>query len=501
MRLGLMCALAAFVLGVGFALLFPVPWWIAATFVCSALLLVLIPRVRVHSVALLVVLCVGSCSLGIVRVEFAERASVPSPLLPDGAHIEASGVVVREPDVRDANTLYTVELDTVAGAPARITVLTRMPHRPAYAYGDRLALRGAVSVPEAFETDAGRVFDYPGFLKKDGIHYVMRYPNAERVSGGHASLVLASLFTIKRAWLASVAFVVPEPGAGLLGGLVVGVKRSLGEAWLERFQTVGLVHIVVLSGFNLTIVSYLIYALCAPFSPRLRFIAASCGIVAFALMVGAGAAVARATIMALLGLLAVYTTRPYAVLRALMVAAAAMVAHNPYVLLFDPGFQLSVAATAGLIGLTPALMSRFAYVPDMVGLREIVATTFATQLAVLPLIWYQVGELSLVALAANLLVLPLVPVLMLIGFLAGALALLSTALALPLAYLAHLMLSYVFLVVRTGAELPYASITVPPMSPVWVLALYALAGGAWYLLTRRMGATEQLQSAEPGAAS
>lgn len=485
MRHGLMYALASFILGVGLASVFEVSGALisAAALLCA--LIVFLPRLRAQYAALIGIMCLSMAFLGIARVELADRAALPVPQLADEQRIVASGVITREPDVRETGTLYTVKLDSVNNNTAQVVVLARMPQRPAFAYGDRLTLSGEVAFPKEFETDAGRVFDYPGFLKKDGVHYLMVYPEVERTAQGQGSSIVAALFSLKRTWLAAVASVVPEPGAGLLGGLVVGAKRSLGEAWLERFQRVGLVHIVVLSGFNLTIVAYMLQALCRPFSPRVRIAVAAVGIVAFAVMVGASAAVLRATAMALLGLLAAYVARPYAVLRALLIAAALMVAHNPYVLLSDPGFQLSFVATAGLIILSPWWAARLGMVPAAFGMREIVAATLATQLAVLPLLVYQAGEVSIVALPLNLLVLPLVPLLMLIGFVTGCVALVSTMLAQPLAYIAHLLLMYVFAIVRAGAEFPYAVVSTPPVHALMVVLVYAAAAALWLFLMRR----------------
>jgi competence protein ComEC len=111
-------------------------------------------------------------------------------------------------------------------------------------------------------------------------------------------------------------------------------------------------------------------------------------------------------------------------------------------------------------------------------MREIVTATIATQLAVLPLLLYQIGQLSIVALPVNLLVLPLVPATMLVGFLAGLVALVAPFMATPLALVAGLMLRYMFWVVELFSRVPFAAVNVPPIS-TWMLAcIYALM--AWY---------------------
>jgi competence protein ComEC len=281
--------------------------------------------------------------------------------------------------------------------------------------------------------------------------------------------------------LSSVSQLLPEPNASLLGGLVVGAKRSLGDEWLDAFRETGIIHIVVLSGYNLTLVANSIVRATA-FLPRgVGLGAGIAGIIGFALMVGGGATVVRASVMGILGMLAAYINRPNTLMRMLTIAAVAMVLWNPFVLLYDPGFQLSFLATLGLIYGVAPIEAHLGFITERLGLRGIVAATLATQLAVLPLLLFQVGAVSLVAPIVNVLVLPVIPIVMFIGFLAGLMGFASTTLALPLAWLAHLILSYVFIVVDFFAGIPLSSVTLPDV-PLWLLAaLYGVLYVAYRL--------------------
>ena len=89
-----------------------------------------------------------------------------------------------------------------------------------------------------------------------------------------------------------------------------------------------------------------------------------------------------------------------------------MIAVNPYVLAYDIGFQLSFIATLGLIYLSMIMENKLGLVTERFGVRGIVATTISAQVAVLPWLFYQIGEVSLVSLPTNLLIVPLVPVTM-----------------------------------------------------------------------------------------
>ena len=132
------------------------------------------------------------------------------------------------------------------------------------------------------------------------------------------------------------------------------MKRALGKDLEEVFRTVGIIHIVVLSGYNIMIVADAIMRVLALFFfPRTRLIIGVGTIALFAILVGLSATVVRASMMAALVLIARGTGRQYAVLRALAFAGTVMLLINPYLLVYDPVFQLSFLATLGLILLSP----------------------------------------------------------------------------------------------------------------------------------------------------
>jgi competence protein ComEC len=215
------------------------------------------------------------------------------------------------------------------------------------------------------------------------------------------------------------------------------------------------------------------------------------GIVLYTLLVGADAAVVRAAIMGGLFVLALYLGRQSEVRTSLIFAAIVMTAINPYVL-WDVGFQLSFAATAGLIWLAP-LLERTAERPlaALVGagharggmrlLSAALLVTLAAQIATGPLIVYHFGRLSAISLLTNLLILPVQPMVML----AGGLAALAGMVWLPagqfLGWLAWLPLAWTVWVVDWTAAAPFASVSLGHFSPWLLAAIYAgLAAVVWW---------------------
>ncbi|HMA78582.1 MAG TPA: ComEC/Rec2 family competence protein [Candidatus Paceibacterota bacterium] len=426
-------------------------------------------------------------ALGMLRMEVATWSAVSAALEPQvGQTVEVTGVVVREPDVRERSQhLYL----RVPDEPQLLLVLTDR-YRD-IAYGDQLRMAGQLSQPEAFTTELGRTFDYPGFLQAREVSYLVRYPEELSVVGvGQGNPLIAGLLTFKEQFQVALRSVVPAPSVQLAEGILLGEKQGLGETWEELFRRTGVIHIVVLSGFNvMLVVGFMLFTLSYVTGVRGKVIGGLIGITTFVLLVGLSPSVTRAGIMAGLVLLALLLGRSYAIVRALLLAGAIMVLVNPYVLLYDPGFQLSFMATLGLIVVAPYFEERLTLAPQTLNVRSYIVATIATQIAVLPLLLYHIGEVSLVAVLANVLVLPAVATAMALAFATGLVALIHTSLALPLAWLTDVVLRYMLAVVAWLGEWPLAAVPVPYF-PIWALVLcYALVGYWWY---RRTHPTDHL---------
>src|SRR5574343_601552 len=123
-----------------------------------------------------------------------------------------------------------------------------------YEYGQKLRLYGKLNAPFNFKSNGNRVFDYINFLSKDGIYFEMKKPKIEYLKNNEISII-RNLFKIKQSFLDNLKSVLGEPHAALAGGLVVGEKSALGKDLINDFRKAGLIHIVVLSGYNITIVA------------------------------------------------------------------------------------------------------------------------------------------------------------------------------------------------------------------------------------------------------
>lgn len=213
----------------------------------------------------------------------------------------------------------------------------------------------------------------------------------------------------------------PHPSSALAAGILLGSQSAkLPHEVFSDFQKTGLTHILAVSGFNIVI---LVSALGAAFTIFPRKIASATILVIlflFVLLTGATPSVVRAGIMGSLSVVARLAGRRSAGLRALGITAAAMLIFD-FSIIADIGFQLSFAATAGLILLAKPFDNFFASkcrLPEWGGIREIWSSTLAAQVFTLPLILFYFQGFFLLSPIVNVIILPFIPYLMLGSFLA-----------------------------------------------------------------------------------
>jgi len=408
-------------------------------------------------------------SLGALRMEVAFWNEISTTFEPQlETTVSFEGIVMREPDVRTRTQHLYIETEG-----ERILVTTN-PYLEVK-YGDRVLVEGKLTKPEAFETDLGRTFDYKGYLRARGVSYMISFAEVTVTGAESGNAFVSALLNFKNAFLVSIESTIPAPEVGLAAGLLLGVKQALGEDLEEAFRKAGITHIVVLSGYNIMlVVAFVMYVLALILPFRARLIVGLAAIVAFACMVGLSATVVRASIMAALILIAKITGRTYEVIRALLIAALVMLIVNPYLLVYDVGFQFSFIATLGLILIAPQLEKYVGFMPTRLGLREFLTATLATQIFITPILLYQMGEFSVVSVIVNMMILPMVPVAMLLTFATGMIGFFSTTLAMPIAYTAYLSLLYIITVAERFAALPFSAFSVPSFPFIVVVCSYGI---------------------------
>jgi len=434
---------------------------------------------RPRSIIILISIFILSFSLGILRYEIKEvRKNNESITIFIGEKIVMEGVISEELSIKDNGARLTVTSDLVLFSSKAFEInekiLVSTGLFPEFKYGDRVKVAGKLEKPENFLTDNDKNFDYVNYLAKEDVFYQISFAQVEIISRGNGSFIKNILFNFKNEFIRKLNILIKEPESSLLGGLLLGAKNSLGSDLQADFRLAGVSHIVALSGYNITIVAESIMMALAFLPKAFSLSFGILGIILFAIMTGGTATVVRASVMALLVLLARSTGRTYDMTRALLLAGVFMLIQNPKILVFDISFQLSFLATLALILVSPLVEKKLSFVTDKYKLRELLVATISTQIFVLPFLLYKMGLFSVYALVANLLILPLIPAVMLFGFLAGTVAFASVFFATPIAFVCSLLLSYMLKVIEIVAGLPFSSLTIKNFPISLVILAYLI---------------------------
>ncbi len=394
---------------------------------------------------------------------------------------EFQGQIVREVDTR--SDCQNLVLESGHGL-----VHVKVGRYPEYEYGDVLVVRGELQEPAEFDG-----FSYKNYLSRYDIYSVMYSPRIELVERGSGNIFWSKMFEFKGYFESRLNEIFPEPSASLSAGLLLGSRRGIPDEIQEYFRITGLSHIVAISGYNITIVIAFVGALLG-FLPKKKQIFFACGfVVLFTVFVGASAAVVRASIMGVIGLLAIWFGRKSYVTNSLILSAFLMNFFNPKILVYDVGFQLSFAATCGLVYVSPLLEKWvqekapwvWCAIPQGFCIRESLFLTLSAQVTALPIIIMNFEQLSLVSPLANMFVAVLIPWAMLLSFGAAGLYMLGVKFGgLLIGYFAWFFMSGIVYIAEKFSELPLAVVNIGFVEP-WMLGLYFVV--LIYFISRKFG--------------
>lgn len=407
--------------------------------------------------------------LGAARYQFAQPTISPEHIAWfNGQNVKmvVEGRLVDPPDLRDQFTYLRVKVDRIHPArdfhfvPVRGLLLARVDPGGSWRYGDQVRLTGYLQEPFSNET-----FNYRDYLAHQDIYSVMDNARGIALLHDQGSPLLSAIYSFRQSALERVYKFFPDPEASLLAGILLGVRTGIPQKVNEAFRLTSTSHVIAISGFNITILAGLfIFVFRRLFGRKRGMILTILVVILYTIMVGASAAVVRAAILAVMGLFGHEVGRRQTGLNSLAIVAAGMSLFQPGVL-WDIGFQLSFAATLGLILYADPFLESFNTLAAKILPPERIKRlagpvgayllfTLAAQLTTLPLILHYTGVLSLSALLANPLILPAQPPLMILGGIATLVGLISATLGQWISYLAWPFLAFTIRAVELLAGIP-----------------------------------------------
>lgn len=449
------------------------PWLALLAFVAGLAALLAGPDRRLRITAL----AVGLGVLGVWRV-FGFLPDLQASPFPAGT-VVVHGTISDRPEPRDAALLLALDVDRLQREgrwePVRMRALVRTDRYAEWAYGDRVVAAGELR-PVGTETRY-----WAEHLARRGIYVAMEYPRMrleDRPDGPDPRRWIDAL----RGRLDEIcATLLPEPQASLLAGILVGARASMPADFRDALNATSTSHIVAVSGFNVTVVAGLAQLAALRFLARREAtLLALLAVWVYALLTGLPPSAFRAATMASMALGAILVGRGGDSLGFLCLSGALIAGLDP-LMLSDLGFQLSFLATAGLVLLEPVLRRWLRRLPGW--LVTSLSVTLAAQLATLPILVVNFHYLSLVSPLSNLLIAPMLPGVMVVGWLAVALAAVAEPLGQLVAPVAWLYLTYLVEVIRWTARIPGAAVATGGLEAgvVAVYYLLLLAVALWPL--------------------
>lgn len=376
-----------------------------------------------------------------------------------------TGIIVGKPD-RTYNSQKVLVESEISNTKQLLYI--SLPAYPSCYYGDSVNLSGKIE--GADYSGLGR-----SFKAKKVTGQVFNPTNISCSVGtiGFNKKIIKNLYDWGEKTEEAFSRLLPEPEASFAAGLILGSKRNISDNVSNALSVTGLTHVIALSGYNVTIIIFVLSGLLAGhLGKRKIFWLGFLLILLFVILTGASSSVVRAAIFSLCVIFGGIIGRRGDLTNLMLLAALTMVLFNPFSLIYDVGFQLSFLAFAGLIYLSPILRALFAR-SYLRLLPEFLSATFletsSAQLAVFPLILFYFGRFSVIAPLSNLLILWLIPFAMLLAFLVGLLGLIFFPLGKIAVVLAWPILSLIINSILLLAQVPFASFELKKSNPIYLI--------------------------------
>ncbi|MBR1579882.1 MAG: DNA internalization-related competence protein ComEC/Rec2 [Selenomonadaceae bacterium] len=406
--------------------------------------------------------------------------------------IAVNGRIVDAPDYTliDHNLYiarFNVEVDSVKTlngiehASGRVRLTARMSEPPDARIDDRISAIGKLSLPINYN-NPGQI-DSTNLLKTDGITARMSVTksaiNFEPVDGSLATKFLRAMAAVRQHYKDMLDSAMPSDDAAAIFAMLFGGYGGLRAELIESFTTVGIVHILSVSGSHISILAAAAGALASLLKLRRasKFMIGCAIIVSYAILSGCVPPVIRSAATGCLTFFALAFNRQRDARRLLTIVALIMLLFNP-LLLFHISFQLSFTATAGILFLSPLINRRLEKLnPNdhklISAISMSIACTLGATILPQPVVAWYFNQLSISSLLANLIVTPILEVIIVAGLAAGLIAFVVPPLAKFICVLLSLAFGAAYELTSLLAKLPRSSIYFPTLQPIAAVAYYA----------------------------
>ena len=343
-----------------------------------------------------------------------------------------------------------------------------------FSYGDELIVEGRLYRPFIFA--AGSNFSYRDYLRSQGITYILNVKKENKIvflSGKKGNFFKSLSFKLKHKFEGIFKQYLWPINSDVLSAIILGERRNFPERLKRAFIQTGTAHIIAISGFNVGIIAFLIliFLKTMRIKRKVRYMIMIPILIIHMLAVGASSSVVRATLMALIVLIAYLMDREPHMINSLSLAALFILGYNP-LQIFDIGFQLSFVSVLGIVILSPRIINLFkigsAHLGKINGkvkqklniLLRVILNSFsvslAAWLATFGFVAYYFRIISPVTILANLIIVPLASLAIILGFTLSLSVLACPLLSPSIAATTNFVLVFLFKVAYCLSHLPFA---------------------------------------------
>ncbi len=403
-----------------------------------------------------------------------------------GRQVVIKGVIDSEPENSATKVSYIIKVgkiifDNKTEEYSGKVLLSTPSEGLFFNYGNEISILGTLVIPTGRRNPGG--FDYRRYLARSGISATVfaKKENIEVLQNNRGNILVKTGLILKGKIIDVIINSIPKQQAGLLNGMLIGYREGLSEEVQKAFRDSGLTHIMAVSGANiLFIVVPLIFLLrnILKFNQKSANILVIGVLILFVYITGFQPSVLRAVIMAMVILAGQILRREADIYASLSFAAILLLLYNP-ALLFDIGFQLSFTATLSIVLFFKNIRGiiNFKYIPSII--EDIIAATLAAQVGVLPISVYYFNNISLISLVTNVIVLPIVEIITVIGSLMAIFGQFNLIFSQTIGYVISPLLSFVLYTTKIASSIPYAVIQVVTPSILYIVVYYLMF---WFLL-------------------
>lgn len=494
----LLYAVLAFLLGHISIIFQDIALWLLITFALIIVLIIAGLRQacsRKLACLLLVLFLLGS----VQRYTVDDYNTTALPLQLDQADVEASGIITSEVEIDGNMVRFTFqakelffprqdlpihESETFA-VQLTLQEQSELEQASIWRRGLNIALQGTITIPA--EANNKGMFDYRQYLQRKGIHWLWKSKGSSSLqimdSNWHYSSLLHQIDLLRKRMAAPLDQLYNEVESGYLKGLILGIREDLDPEQFRSFSTLGLTHILAISGLHVAVFMYIVTTVlkwmrCSKEQIiSLLLLAIPC----YVAITGASPSVLRAGMMAMLGLLAARAGRLKDGLHIIAIVAALLVLWKPY-LLHDVSFQLSFVVTLGLIVGVPAVQRLLPQTTRWKWLIDLFSVTVVAQIISFPLSIYYFNQFHLLSLAANFFLVPFISMIVMpLSSISLFIGHISLAAAKPISSIVHWCNELTFVIVEMLSKVNQLYTIWATPSIYWILLWY----GIWfYLFTR-----------------